>query len=664
MFPVERLRGRAMAGLFQAVSKHSNPLGNRVQPRGTGRYTFGLALSAGLAGLLYGYDTVSISGAIDFLQHRYHLSTMLQGLVISSIMIGGVFGAAMAGFLSDRFGRRRILLAGAAFFFVAALWSAFTFSPFDLIIARIVGGVGIGLATALAVTYITESAPTSIRGTLAFSFQLLAICGIFLTNVINYFIAENGSLFWNVEWGWRWMLGLGAVPAAVFFIAMLVVPESPRFLIQQGREDEGFQVLEHILGTTRAREQVEVIHESVVRERELNASFLDLFRPGLRKALGIGIFLAIGNQLVGMNAISYYGPTMFKHLGFGDNTEFLAASCVGGVELVFTVIGMYLIDAVGRKRLMAIGSALMAVFALLISYAYLIGDQTLTLVAVMLFTASFAFSMGPIPWIMIPELFPTFLRGRATGICTAFLLATNWAIGQFTPLMFERWGGRGTFFLFAICNLICLIGVITLVPETMDRMLEDIEYDWQPRTPMASARMALASAGAQIRWAEITLARVENERMQAMGVIEQAERERVRAHKQLFELENQAAEWANARETARLAEEERWHAERVAHTVNAAIVEPKLHHGTERSNDDSSTMEVDENVVDAATISIDVERLAEAEAALEILRKAKESSTSQESDEPEQSAEDRAREDRAIDTVLDFLDTLIVNKKQ
>ncbi len=373
-----------------------------------------MALSVGLAGLLYGYDTVSISGAIDFLQDKYALSPALQGPVISSIMIGGVIGAGFSGFLSDKYGRRKILMFGGTFFSVAALWSAFTFSLVTLILARIIGGIGIGLAAALAVTYITESAPTNIRGVLTSAYQLLTISGIFLTNVINYFIASSGSRDWGINIGWRWMFGIGAIPAAIFVLALWFSPESPRFLVQAGRVEEGYKVLERISGSDKARRDVEDVQQQIKAEREANASFSDLFKPGRREALLIGIFLVIFNQTIGMNAISYYGPVMFSHMGFGGNTEFLASSLVGGIELVFTVVGMYLIDTAGRKKLMAVGSGLMVLFALGISFSYANNYQLLMLIFVMCFTSCFAFSMGPIPWIMIPELFPTYLRGRAT----------------------------------------------------------------------------------------------------------------------------------------------------------------------------------------------------------------------------------------------------------
>lgn len=544
-----------MAGLFRTASKQPNPLGTAIRTRGSGKYTFGLALSAGLAGLLYGYDTVSISGAIEFLRARYGLSTLMEGLVVSSIMLGAVIGAATAGFLSDRFGRKRILIIGGAFFLVAAVWSALTIGPIALIVARVAGGYGIGLTAALAVTYITESAPANIRGLLAFSYQLLAVCGIFLTNVINYIIASHGSNDWDIATGWRWMLGLGAIPAATFLLAMRRAPESPRFLIQIGRTDEGFAVLEHILGTERARLRTDDIQASVKLETEMSHEFHDLFRPGLRRALVIGIFLAVFNQFIGMNAISYYGPVMFSDLGFAGDTQFLAAASVGGMELVATVVGMYLIDTFGRKRLMEIGTGMMCVFALCISGSYFMGNSLLTLIFVMAFTISFAFSMGPIPWIVIPELFPTYLRGRATGLCVMCLLFANWIIAQFTPMMIDGLGGGISFAIFAVLDLICLFGIVALVPETMGRTLEEIEHLWQPKTDLAYAKYALSTADANIRHAEATLRRIENEHQQALGIMDAAERARAAAQQKIFAIETAKRVEAERLEAQRAAEE-------------------------------------------------------------------------------------------------------------
>ena len=209
-------------------------------------------------------------------------------------MIGGVVGVGFSGFLADKIGRRKVLLIGAACFFVAALWSAFTYTPWTLIAARIVGGIGIGLASALAITYITECAPAKYRGTLSSAYQLLTILGIFLTNVINFGIANAGSLDWGINTGWRWMLGIGCIPAAIFFIALFLSPESPRFLIQSGREEEGFVILEKIGGTDEARREVADVKASI--ERDKNGKLTDLFKKPLLIPFLIGLLLAAFNQ--------------------------------------------------------------------------------------------------------------------------------------------------------------------------------------------------------------------------------------------------------------------------------------------------------------------------------------------------------------------------------
>lgn len=442
--------------------------------QGSMGYVIILALSAGMAGLLYGYDAVSISGAIGFLQELYDLSPVHEGLIISSIFIGGVIGVGASGFLSDKIGRRKVMMFGALFFFAAGLMAAFTQSPEQLIMARLIGGLGIGLSSSISITYVTECAPPKWRGTLSSAYQLLCIIGIFLTNIINFSIANSGSHEWGVSTGWRWVLGIGAAPALILFVFMLFAPESPRFLMLAGKEKEGFVIIERINGTEAAKAEVEAIEQSIEQER--SGSFRELFGPGLRKALLVGIFLAIFNQAVGQNTISFYGPTIFKNAGFGGNTEFLASTAVGAVELIFTFVALWLIDRAGRKPLLLWGSALMALFAVAMAVTFMIDAKgVLVLVFACGFIAAFAFSMGPVTWVMIPELFPTHLRGRASGLCGMFIWGTAWAIGQFTPVMFNGWGGQGMFLFFAVLDAICFLGVLFFVPETKGKRLEDIQ---------------------------------------------------------------------------------------------------------------------------------------------------------------------------------------------
>ncbi|MBM6700423.1 sugar porter family MFS transporter [Bifidobacterium pullorum subsp. saeculare] len=449
-----------------------------AQKQGSMKYVVILALSAGMAGLLYGYDTVSISGAIEFLRQAYDLSSGMQGLVISSIMIGGVIGVGFSGFLADRIGRRKVLLIGAALFFAAALWSAFTYSPGTLIAARIIGGLGIGLASALAITYITECAPAKYRGTLSSAYQLLTILGIFLTNVINFWIAGMGDLNWGINAGWRWMLGIGALPAAIFFIALFLSPESPRFLIQSGKEEAGFKLLEKIGGTEEAHRELEEVKASI--ERDKNGKLSDLFRKPLLIPFLIGLLLATFNQLGGQNAVSYYGPTMFKAALGNDipNVEFLCSSLVGLVELLFTFVGMYLIDKAGRKPLLVSSAAGMGVFAAVIAFAFAANIGWLVIAGACGFIAFFAFGLGPVTWVMIPELFPTYMRGRASGLCTVLLWGINFCVGQFTPMMFEGMGGTGTFIFWMVMDFLGAILIFKFAPETKGKTLEEIQALW------------------------------------------------------------------------------------------------------------------------------------------------------------------------------------------
>ncbi|MDM5358786.1 sugar porter family MFS transporter [Peribacillus sp. RS7] len=456
-------------------------MGNRkVRDKNSFWYIVIISAAAGMAGLLYGYDTAVISGAIGFLQELYDLSPAMEGFVISSIMVGGILGVSVSGYLSDAFGRRKILMLAALFFAISAIASAFTISVEMLIGARIFGGVGIGLASALAVTYITECAPAAIRGRLSSMYQLFTIIGISATFFVNLMVAGSGTHEWGVETGWRWMLGYGVIPALIFFVTLIFVPESPRYLVQKGKDQEALFVLSKINGKKLGQEELKAIKKSI--DSETNLSMMQLFKPGLRKALGVGIFLALFNQVIGMNAITYYGPEIFRMGGFENNTEFVATSLVGLMQVAATVAAVIFIDKIGRKKLMAIGSAFMALFMLLIGGVFFfdINNGPLLIILIMGFTGAFCVSMGPIPWIMIPEIFPNHLRARAVGLTTMFLWGANWAIGQFTPILLNGLGGAITFWIFAAINVICFIFVVKIIPETKNKTLEEIEEFWKP----------------------------------------------------------------------------------------------------------------------------------------------------------------------------------------
>ncbi|MGP4040067.1 sugar porter family MFS transporter [Gracilibacillus sp. D59] len=443
-------------------------------------YVILIAASAGMAGLLYGFDTAVISGAIGYLQELYDLSPAMEGWVISCVMIGGVTGVALSGFLSDRWGRKKLLMVSAIFFIISALGSAFAIDVTTLVLARILGGLGIGFASALSVTYISECAPPAIRGRLGSLYQLFTIFGICATFYINYFVANSGTHEWGLELGWRWMLGYGTIPGIIFLFLLFFIPESPRFLIQKGKDKEALHILKRINGEEIAHKEAKEIKASI--EVEQSSSVKELVKPGLRMAMGVGIFLALFNQVIGMNAVTYYGPDIFRSVGFENNTEFLATSIIGSVQVVFTILAIFLIDKLGRKKLMAIGSSLMALFMLLIGSVFFFEPANAGVLLIILiagFTASFCVSMGPIPWIMIPEIFPNHLRAKAVGIATIFLWGANWAIGQFTPVLINNMGSSFTFWMFAVINVICFIFVMTIVPETKNKTLEEIGQLWK-----------------------------------------------------------------------------------------------------------------------------------------------------------------------------------------
>ncbi|WP_066195320.1 sugar porter family MFS transporter [Gracilibacillus timonensis] len=445
-------------------------------------YVILIASAAGLAGLLYGFDTAVISGAIGYLQEVYGLSPAMEGWVISCVMIGGVIGVALSGFLADRWGRKKILMVAGVLFIISALGSALATGVTMLVFARIIGGLSIGFASALSVTYISECAPPAIRGRLGSMYQLFTILGISATFYINYGVANSGTHEWGLEIGWRWMLGYGAVPGIIFLFILFFIPESPRYLVQKKDNDQAFSILQRINGKEIAEKEIAEIKASI--EIEDSSSIKELWKPGLKKAMGVGIFLALFNQVIGMNAVNYYGPDIFRSVGFENNTEFLATSIIGSVQVVFTIVGILLIDRLGRKKLMAIGSSLMAIFMFLIGSVFYFDPANagvLLIVMIAGFTAAFCVSMGPIPWIMIPEIFPNHLRAKAVGIATMFLWGANWAIGQFTPVLINNMGNAFTFWMFTVINIICFTFVMTIVPETKNKSLEQISQLWKTK---------------------------------------------------------------------------------------------------------------------------------------------------------------------------------------
>ncbi|MCF8566544.1 sugar porter family MFS transporter [Alicyclobacillus tolerans] len=452
-----------------------------VDPINLGFVTL-ISIVAAIGGLLFGYDTAVISGAIDFMQTLFHLDTFMKGWAVSSLTVGAVIGAAFAGSLSDALGRKKMLIAAGVLFSIGSLGSAFSQTIELFVFARIVGGIGIGVSSTLVPLYIAEISPARFRGRLVSLNQLAVVIGISAIYFVNRAVAGAGGTTWDITTGWRWMFGLGIVPGLLFVILLFVVPESPRWLIKQGQSNRALNVLEHINGQRQAKVEVEDISESLRTEA---GSIWTVFGPGLRVALLIGVVLGVLQQVTGINAIMYYAPSIFQQTGAGTNAQLTETIIVGVVNLVFTIISLWLIDKVGRKALLLVGTAVMAISLFVVGYQFraVHPNSGLILTFILIFVAAFAVSLGPVVWLIMAEIFPTRIRGRATAIASVALWAADYLVSQTFPILLTGAGPASTFWVFGIMSVIAFFFTMLVVPETRGSSLEEIERRWRGTSP-------------------------------------------------------------------------------------------------------------------------------------------------------------------------------------
>jgi sugar porter (SP) family MFS transporter len=466
------------------------PGGNAL---GSIRYLVLVCLVATLGGLLFGYDTAVISGAIGFLETRFALDSTWSGWAASSALAGCVLGAAVAGMASDRFGRRGVLVVSAILFLVSAIGTAIPRNLTEFILFRIVGGVGVGAASMTSPMYIAEISPARIRGRMVSVNQFAIIFGMLLVYFVNYFIAEYGAKVdaasgatatqaWNVLHGWRWMFGSGALPATLLLVLLAFVPESPRWLVKQGRADEAESILTRVDGSDNARAAMAEIQETLGQEP---GSLAELVSPGIRVAMMIGLALAVLQQVTGINVMLYYGAEIFKRTGIETNQALLWEILVGATMLAFTVVAIWTVDRLGRKPLMVLGAAGMGVSLAALGLAfYLQAAGTWALVFVLGYIACFALSVGPVTWVILTEIFPTKIRGRAMGIATVALWTANLVVSQTFPMMnddpwlVEHFHRGFPFWVYAVFCLALVAVVWRAVPETKGKTLEQIEQHW------------------------------------------------------------------------------------------------------------------------------------------------------------------------------------------
>jgi SP family arabinose:H+ symporter-like MFS transporter len=434
-------------------------------------YVIFVTVIAAIGGLLFGFDTAIVAGATRYLKDQFALSSLQEGWAVSVVLIGCMFGAGFAGVISDRIGRKRFMLVSAILFFISAIGCALPQNMIQFLIFRFVGGLGIGSASILAPLYIAEVSPAKIRGALVSVNQMAIVTGILLAYFVNWAFAGAGPN------NWRWMYGMGALPSVVFFLLLLRVPESPRWLVKKSREAEALEVLSRVNDRETAAGEVRSIKETILLER---GSLAELFRPGFRRALFIAVVLAILQQITGINAILYYAPRIFERAGFERISAIGQSTIVGLVNMLFTIVAILLVDRVGRKPLLLIAAAGMGVSQLLLGAAFRVESFSGTgiLLLILLYIAFFAMAMGPIVWVVMSEIFPTRMRGSAMAFATVALWVADFAVTLSFPVIADRLDQTTAFWFYALMCAVDLVFMVFFLPETKGKTLEEIERRW------------------------------------------------------------------------------------------------------------------------------------------------------------------------------------------
>ena len=439
-------------------------------------------------GFLFGYDTAVISGTINFVTSQFQLDAAGTGWYVSSALVGCILGVSIAGVLSDKYGRKKVLVLSALFFGVSAIGCAFAIGFTDLVIYRLIGGLGIGVASMLSPLYISELSPSHKRGRLVALYQFAITVGILCSYFSNaYLLKLSHSEFLMQTTGllnkimvsevWRIMLGTSVVPALLFLFLLLFVPESPRWLTIKGDEQGAFRILKKIVTDDEAQKEINDIKTNLQRE---TGGFGILFKGGFKLAMIIGISLAFLTQVSGINAIIYYGPKILEEAGLPIADALGGQVVIGLVNVLFTLIAIWKIDQLGRKPLLLAGvigiiTSLMIIGAL---FYFNITSTYLLLIFILLFIACFAFSYGPVVWVLLSEIFPTKIRGKAMSLATFSLWIGTALVGQLTPVFLEKLKPAGTFWLFAVMTAPALYLAIKIIPETKGKSLEEIERYW------------------------------------------------------------------------------------------------------------------------------------------------------------------------------------------
>ena len=454
-------------------------------------YVIFLSVVAAVGGFLFGYDTAVISGTISQVTQLFRLDQMQQGWYVGCALVGSIAGVACAGILSDNIGRKRTMILSSILFTVSAIGCAISEDFTQLVIYRIIGGVGIGVVSIISPLYISEISIAKYRGSLVSLYQLAITIGFLGAYLVNYGLLEfagtghlaNATLN-NIFVGevWRGMLGMEALPAIIFFIIIFFIPESPRWLIVKGKDKKAGSILKTIYGNNESAE-LQMKETQAVIGTETKSEWSLLFKPGIFRAVLIGVAIAILGQFMGVNAVLYYGPNIFENAGLSGGDSLFYQVLVGLVNMLTTVLALCIIDSVGRKKLVYYGVSGMIVSLLLIAFYFIYGTSLsipsiVLLIFFLLYIFCCAVSICAVVWVILSEMYPTKVRGLAMSIAGFALWIGTYLIGQLTPWMLQNLTPAGTFILFAVMCVPYILIMWKLVPETTGRSLEDIEKYW------------------------------------------------------------------------------------------------------------------------------------------------------------------------------------------
>jgi len=437
-------------------------------------YTILISIVAALGGLLFGFDTAVIAGSLQYLKPVFSLSDAEVGLVVAAASIGCIPGSLFAGSLADQFGRKKLMIVTSILYIIAALGSGIAGSYVQLVVYRFIGGVAIGMASTLAPIYISEVAPPKFRGRLGMLQQLAIVTGILLSFISNYVIAKAPFGFLNDGNIWRYMLAAAVVPSVIFFILLLLVPESPRWLIAKNKIKDAQRVFDHIYSKTESVEQVELVSKDIATED--TSALKEVFTPRFRKVVIIGLVFASIAQLTGINIVFYYAPLIFEKVHVGGSVLF-QTMLTGVVNLIFTILAFPLIDRLGRKKLLLVGSVIMGLcmFVLAALFHFDMLHNCFVLLTIFVYIGGFACTWGVVLWVYVAEIFPNRVRGTATSIAVFGNWVANSIVSLTFPVMLAQLGPVYTFGVYGIINISMVLFVSRYVFETKGVPLERIE---------------------------------------------------------------------------------------------------------------------------------------------------------------------------------------------